>query len=185
LCGYAEIVKAALIGDADLFDRLDAAGETVLSGTLLDQAIAAAVAFKAGIVAADEKEAGQRALLNLGHTFGHAFEADAPKDTIRHGEAVAAGIGLAFDYSARLGHCPVQDAACVKAHLRRVGLPDGPKTLAHTDWNAASLVARMRDDKKNRDGRITLILARGIGNAYIESQADESDLVAFMETSLK
>lgn len=178
--GYAEIVKAALIGDAPLFDRLEAAGADILGGEKLDDAIAAAVAFKAQIVAEDEKEAGRRALLNLGHTFGHAFEADAPKDAIRHGEAVAAGLALAFDYSVRLGVCPPEDAERVKAHLRETGLPDGPKSLAFTDWNASSLIARMKDDKKNKDGQITLILARGIGKAYIARDADPNDLAAFL-----
>ncbi|RKR00518.1 3-dehydroquinate synthase [Maricaulis maris] len=182
--GYAEIVKAALIGDAAMFDRLEAAGAGVLDGRELDTAVAAAIAFKARIVAEDEREGGVRALLNLGHTFGHAFEADAPKDVIRHGEAVAAGIALAFAYSAQRGDCSATDAARVTAHLRAVGLPATPNELAHTDWNAASLVARMRDDKKNRDGRITLILTRGIGAAFIDAAADEADLLAFMETQL-
>lgn len=179
--GYAEIVKAALIGDAPLFGRLEAAGADVLGGDRLDDAVAAAIAFKARIVAEDEKEAGKRALLNLGHTFGHAFEADAPKDAIRHGEAVAAGMSLAFAYSERLGVCPAGTTERVKAHLRETGLPDGPKSLAFTGWNASSLVARMRDDKKNKDGQITLILARGIGEAYIARDADPDDLAAFLK----
>ncbi len=185
LSGYAEIIKAALIGDAAMFERLDAQRANIMTGDALNQAIADAVGFKARIVAEDEKEAGRRALLNLGHTFGHAFEADAPKNAIRHGEAVAAGICLAFDYSAHIGACTIEDAERVRAHMLGVGLPAGPKTLAYRDWNAHSLIARMRDDKKNKDGRITLILARGIGNAYIDPDVDESDLVAFMETSLK
>jgi len=182
--GYAEIVKAALIGDAALFERLEEAGADVLDGADLDAAIAAAVAFKARIVAKDEREGGVRALLNLGHTFGHAFEADAPKDAIRHGEAVAAGIALAFAYSAHRGDCSTADAARVAAHIRTVGLPASAGELKHSDWNAASLVARMRDDKKNKDGRITLILTRGIGDAFIDPAADEADLLSFMETQL-
>lgn len=182
--GYAEIVKAALIGDAPLFAQLEAAGAGVLDGADLDQAVAAAVAFKARIVAEDERETGVRALLNLGHTFGHAFEADAPKDVVRHGEAVAVGTALAFAYSAHRGDCSADHAARVAAHLRAVGLPASPAELAHSDWNAASLVSRMRDDKKNRDGRITLILARAIGAAFIDPAADEADLLAFMETQL-
>ena len=114
-----------------------------------------------------------------------AFEAEAPKDAIRHGEAVAAGIALAFEYSAHLGHCTVEEAERVGAHLAAIGLPSSPDTLAWTDWDAHRLVARMRDDKKNKDGKITLILARGIGNAYIETNVDEDDLVAFLETKLK
>lgn len=182
--GYAEIVKAALIGDAAMFDRLDALGMAALSGAELDQAIADAVAFKARIVAEDEREAGRRALLNLGHTFGHAFEAEAPKDSIRHGEAVAAGLALAFRYSAHLGHVSDAEAARVEAHLAAVGLPARASDLQFTDWSARALVDRMRDDKKNQDGQITLVLAHAIGNAYIDRTTDEADLVRFMETSL-
>lgn len=182
--GYAEIVKAALIGDAPLFDALEAAGADALHGPALSRAVAAAIAFKARIVAEDEREGGVRALLNLGHTFGHAFEAEAPKDAIRHGEAVAAGLGLAFAYSAHRGLCPQADADRVAAHLRAVGLPHGADSLAFTDWKAERLIARMRDDKKNQDGRITLILARGIGRAYIDRDTDETDLTRFLETQL-
>jgi len=103
---------------------------------------------------------------------------------IRHGEAVAVGTALAFAYSARRGECSAGDAARVAAHLRAVGLPASPGELAHKDWAAASLVSRMRDDKKNRDGRITLILARAIGDAFIDPSADEADLLTFMETQL-
>ena len=182
--GYAEIVKAALIGDRPLFDRLEAAGETALDGETLSEAVAAAVAFKARIVAEDEREAGARALLNLGHTFGHAFEAEAPKDSIRHGEAVAAGLALAFGFSVHKGLCPAGDAERVRAHLRAAGLPDSPQTLAHTGWDAERLIDRMRDDKKNRDGRIALVLARGIGEAFIDRDTDETDLQRFVETQL-
>jgi len=185
LSGYAEIIKAALIDDAQLFDSLENIGVQVFDSRALAQAIAAAVAFKARIVAEDEQERGRRALLNLGHTFGHAFEAEAPKDVVRHGEAVAVGMALAFDYSAHLGVCPAEDAQRVRAHLDDIGLPSAAGKLAHTQWDARRLVARMRDDKKNQDGRITLILARGIGNAYIETNVDEEDLVAFLETKLK
>lgn len=182
--GYAEIVKAALIGDAAMFDRLDAAGAGVLQGAPLSAAIADAVAFKARIVAEDEREHGARALLNLGHTFAHAFEAEAPKDAIRHGEAVAAGTALAFRYSVARGECPAGDADRVEAHLRAVGLPWNAASLAYSNWDAARLVERMRDDKKNRAGEITLILARGIGKAWIDRRIDATHLVAFLETSL-
>lgn len=182
--GYAEILKAALIGDADMFDRLETAGKSALDGAGLTQAIADAVAFKARIVEEDEREAGRRALLNLGHTFGHAFEAEAPKDSIRHGEAVAVGCALALAYSVEKGHADPSEAERLATHLREIGLPAGPSELAHSDWNSEALLARMRDDKKNRDGRITLILTRGIGNAYIDDTTDETDLVRFMETTL-
>jgi len=182
--GYAEIVKAALIGDADMFDRLEKAGPDALEGQVLTQAISDAIAYKAKIVSQDERETGVRALLNLGHTFAHAFEACAPKDSIRHGEAVAAGLSLAFQYAHHKGICPENDVDRVTAHLRNMGLPDGPKTLVHKDWNAKDLVDCMRNDKKNQGGQITLVLARGIGNAYIDTTSDEADLVRFMETTL-
>ncbi|MHA6287427.1 3-dehydroquinate synthase [Maricaulis sp. CAU 1757] len=182
--GYAEIVKAALIGDARRFGALEAKGGGILAGTDLRDAIAEAIAFKARIVAADERESGARALLNLGHTFAHALEAEAPPDTIRHGEAVAAGLGLAFDYSVRRGDCPAGDAARVRRHLRDIGLPDHPCALPHQNWSAAGLVNRMRDDKKNRGGQITLVLAHGIGNAYIAHDTDAEDLFDFLETQL-
>ncbi|WP_339332907.1 3-dehydroquinate synthase [uncultured Maricaulis sp.] len=182
--GYAEIVKAALIGDAPMFDDLETSGAGVLDGSRLDGAVAAAIAFKARIVAEDEREGGVRALLNLGHTFGHALEAEVPKDAIRHGEAVAVGIALAFAYSAHRGDCSTDDAARVTAHLRAVGLPASIRELNYATWKPARLVARMRDDKKNKDGRITLILVRGIGQAFIDPAVDEADLLTFMETQL-
>lgn len=182
--GYAEILKAALIGDVALFDRLEAAGTGALTGDLLTELIAAAIAFKARIVEEDEREAGRRALLNLGHTFGHAFEAEAAKGEIRHGEAVAVGCVLALAYSAHRGLAPADDVDRVRAHLRAVGLPASPGELGNGQWQADALLARMRDDKKNKDGRITLILTRGIGNAYIDETTDETDLVRFMETTL-
>ena len=184
LAGYAEIVKAALIGDAPLFDALEADGADVMEGEALSRAVAAAIAFKARIVAEDEREGGVRALLNLGHTFGHAFEAEAPKNAIRHGEAVAAGLGLAFAYSGHRGLCSRADADRVRDHLETVGLPHGATSLAVKNWEADRLIARMRDDKKNQDGRITLILARGIGDAYIDRETDETDLTRFLETQL-
>lgn len=183
--GYAEIVKAALIGDKPLFEKLERAGKAALEdGSHLSRAVTASVAFKATIVARDEHERDARALLNLGHTFAHAFEAEAPRDAIRHGEAVAAGLALAFAYSAQLEKCPKDHADRVAAHLRAVGLPDGPNSLTHKDWSAPGLIARMRDDKKNKNGRITLILATGIANAYIDRDIDEDHLTRFLESQL-
>jgi 3-dehydroquinate synthase len=183
--GYAEIVKAALIGDTALFERLEAAGPDILRGEDLTHAISDAVRFKANIVAKDEREAGVRALLNLGHTFAHAFEADAPKDAIRHGEAVAVGLALAFRFSAEHASCDPADAGRVEAHLRQIGLPAAPQDLPFSGWSAQSLIERMRGDKKNMGGKITLILAHGIGNAYIDHDIDETDLVRFLKKVLK
>lgn len=183
--GYAEIVKAGLIADAGLFDRLEALGGEALSGEALTRSIAEAVAFKARIVAEDERESGVRALLNLGHTFAHAFEAEARPGALIHGEAVAAGLGQAFAYSARLGVCPQSHAARVSAHLRAVGLPASGSELAGGPFDAGAIVARMRSDKKNSGGAITLVLARAIGEAYIAPGADADTLTAYVKEDLR
>lgn len=181
--GYAEILKAALIGDAALFDRLEAAGDDVYTPDVLQSGLASAIRFKAGVVARDEKEAGERALLNLGHTFGHAFEAEAP-GAMTHGEAVAAGLALAFQYSAQRGDCPQTDADRVSAHLRAAGLPDGPKALPGGPFDPARLVDRIRHDKKNSGGTITLVLARSIGDAFIAPGMDADDLNRFLKSRM-
>ncbi len=178
--GYAEIIKAGLIADETLFERLETAGASGLHGDALTAAIADAVAFKARIVAEDEHEAGRRALLNLGHTFGHAFEAEARPGALIHGEAVALGLVLAFDYSVRLGVCPQEDADRARALVEAAGLPATINTLAGGPYDAGALVARMGADKKNAGGAITLILARGVGKAYIAPGADVKDLTAFL-----
>lgn len=178
--GYAEIVKAGLIADRPLFDRLEALGPGALDGDALTQAIAAAVAFKARIVAGDEHERGARALLNLGHTFAHAFEAEAAKGALIHGEAVAAGLTLALRYSVRLGVCPQSDAERAEAHIAAAGLPARMADLPGGPFDAARLVARMGSDKKNTGGAITLVLARGVGEAYIFPGADRDDLERFL-----
>jgi 3-dehydroquinate synthase len=185
LAGYAEIVKAGLIQDPELFERLEAQGVDAVTGDSLVQAIADAVAFKARIVAEDERESGVRALLNLGHTFGHAFEAEAEKGALIHGEAVACGLALAFRYSVRLGVCRSEDAARVEAHLQAVGLPARISDLPGGPYDAARLLSRMGDDKKNSGGAITLILARGIGDAFITRETDRSDLAAFLSSEVE
>lgn len=182
--GYAEIVKAGLIGDAALFEELEAAGSSALSLERLIGFIAEAVRFKARIVAGDEIESGQRALLNLGHTFGHAFEAEARPGTLVHGEAVALGLVLALKYSQRIGSAPEGVAQRVADHLRAVGLPARLGDLPGGPYEAGALIARMGSDKKNTGGRITLILSRGIGEAYIEPNADPDDLSAFLQEEL-
>jgi len=182
--GYAEILKAGLIADRPLFERLEAAGANGLTGACLVEAIADAVAFKARIVAEDEREAGRRALLNLGHTFGHAFEAEAAKGALVHGEAVAAGMVLAFDYSVRLGVCPPADAKRARAAIASAGLPTEGLNLPGGPYQAEALVERMASDKKNSGGLITLVLARGVGDAYIAPGADSADLTGFLREEL-
>jgi 3-dehydroquinate synthase len=178
--GYAEVVKCGLIGDADFFAWCEAHGAALLAGDAdaRTHAIARSVAFKAAIVAEDEREtAGRRALLNLGHTFGHALEAETGfSDRLLHGEAVALGTALAFRFSAERGLCSAEDAARVAAHLEAVGLP------ASLDiGSGASLAAHMAHDKKASGGRVPFILARGIGEAFVDKQVDLADVAAFLD----
>ncbi len=168
--GYAEIAKAGLIGDAAFFAWCEQHGAAVIAGDPAAQAEAVyrACAFKAQVVGDDEREekpSDGRALLNLGHTFGHALEAEIGFGTILHGEAVAAGIGLAFRLSANLGLCPPAEAARVIAHLTALGLP-GELALLNRRLSAARLVGHMRRDKKMRDRRLNFVLVRGVGRAF-------------------
>lgn len=182
--GYAEIVKYALIEDAPFFDWLDANGPALLAGNAEARrhAIATSVAGKAGIVARDEREtAGVRALLNLGHTFGHALEAEAGfSDRLLHGEAVAAGIALAFAFSAERGLCPGADAERVRAHLATGGLPTGLRE-AGISATGQKLVDHMMLDKKKEGGRIPFILACGIGQAFVDNDVALVDVAAFLD----
>ncbi len=185
--GYAEIVKYALIEDAALFGWLEAHGPAVIAGDgdAREAAIAAAVAGKAAIVGADERETGgRRALLNLGHTFGHALEAETGfSDRLLHGEAVALGLVLAFDHSAERGLCPADDAVQVRAHLAAAGLPTALGAVI-PGASGARLVAHMRHDKKAEGGALVLILARGIGAAFVERQVDAEAVAAFLDRQL-
>jgi len=171
--GYAEIAKAGLIGDAAFFTWCESHGAAVIAGDRATQAeaILRACAFKAQVVGDDEREEKPndgRALLNLGHTFGHALEAELGYGTILHGEAVAVGIGLAFKLSAALGLCTPDDAARVIAHMAAVGLP-AELTHLNRRLSAERLISHMRRDKKMRDGQLHFVLARGIGQAFTRS----------------
>jgi len=182
--GYAEVVKYGLIDDFAFFEWCEANGEKLLAGDpeAREHAIAHSVGAKARIVAEDERETtGKRALLNLGHTFGHALEAETGfSDRLLHGEGVAAGMALAFAYSARRGLCPGQDAERVAAHLRAVGLPDGVKA-AGIDASGATLVDHMRHDKKMDAGTLPFLLAHGIGRTYLDHSVDLADVEAFLD----
>jgi 3-dehydroquinate synthase len=183
--GYAEVVKYGLIGDADFFTWLEANGQTLLAGDPqhLIEAVAVSCRAKAAIVAADEREGGIRALLNLGHTFGHALEAETGfSDRLLHGEAVAAGMMLAFDLSVRLGYCPAADVERLRRHLAAVGLSTGLKVLAGCP--PERLLAHMQGDKKVADGRLTFILARGIGRAFIDRAAPLAAVRALLADAL-
>ena len=183
--GYAEVVKYGLIDDPAFFDWCEAEAPALLAGNpdARTRAIAHSVAAKARIVAADEREtAGVRALLNLGHTFGHALEADTGfSDRLFHGEAVACGMALAFRYSARLGLCDPAESARVTAHLAAVGLP---VTLAAAGVHATGpeLVAHMAHDKKMAAGTLPFLLARGIGRTFLSTDVDRADVALFLDS---
>jgi len=178
--GYAEVAKAGLINDAGFFDRLEALGPAALTDDLT-QTIARAVAIKAAVVTADEREAGERALLNLGHTFAHAIERCAGYDgRIVHGEAVAVGLCLAFRLSVRLGLAPPVDADRVARHLRDVGLPTAFGGLG-AGFTAGEIQAAMAQDKKVKDGVVRFVLARGIGRAFVSQGVEPGLLAAFLE----
>ena len=182
--GYAEVVKYGLIDDPGFFDWCETNGAALLAGDADARlyAIAHAVAAKARIVAADEHETnGTRALLNLGHTFGHALEADAGfSDRLLHGEGVAAGCSLAFAYSARRGLCGADDAARVSAHFRSVGLPDG-LSVARIGATGAVMVDHMRHDKKMAAGTLPFLLVRGIGQTFLDRSVDLADVETFLD----
>ncbi len=171
--GYAEIAKAGLIGDPAFYQWCEAHAAAVLAGDRAAQAEAVlrACAFKASVVGDDEREEKPndgRALLNLGHTFGHALEAELGYGAILHGEAVAVGIGLAFRLSAELGLCAVGDAERVIGHLLAAGLP-AELPMLNRRISAARLIEHMRRDKKMRDGQLKFVLVRGIGHAFTSS----------------
>lgn len=182
--GYAEIAKYGLIEDAAFFDWLDANAPAIMSGDLAARcrAIEVAVAGKGRIVAEDERETGdRRALLNLGHTFGHALEAETGfSDRLLHGEAVALGCVLAMEYSAERGLCSAGDAERTRRHFTTAGLPT---TLSEAGIAAdgARLTAYMASDKKKAGGRVAFILSRGIGKAFVDRDVEMSDVADFLE----
>ena len=182
--GYAEVVKYGLIDDFAFFEWCEANGPALLDGDpeARAYAIAHSVSAKARIVAEDERETtGKRALLNLGHTFGHALEAETGfSDKLLHGEGVAAGMALAFAFSAEQGLCPGQDSERVAAHLRAVGLPDGLKTAGITA-SGARLVEHMLHDKKMEAGTLPFLLARGIGQTYLDKKVELGEVAAFLD----
>lgn len=182
--GYAEVVKYGLIDDAGFFAWCEAHGAALLAGDRNAQAhaIAHSVAAKARIVAADERETQDiRALLNLGHSFGHALEAETGySDRLLHGEAVAAGMALAHRFSAAQGLCPAADAERVAAHLAAVGLPHDLAS-AGVDADGATLAGHMAHDKKVRGGKLPLILTRGIGQSFVTDEYGLDVVAAFLD----
>ena len=189
--GYAELVKYGLLGDAGFFDWLETNWREVFSGgqssgnSAREHAIAVSCRGKAGVVARDERESGERALLNLGHTFGHAFEAGAGfSDRLLHGEAVALGMALAFDFSARRGLLSEAEAARASAHLDAVGLPTHVNQVPGGVPGVDALMDLIAQDKKVKRGKLTFILVRGIGKAFVESGVDATDVRAFLADKL-
>jgi 3-dehydroquinate synthase len=176
--GLAEVVKGAAIGDPDFFAWLEAHADALVGREQvpLVEAIARKCRYKAGVVARDETERGERALLNLGHTFGHALETAGGYTEWLHGEAVAIGMVLAARLSERLGMAGVEDTARLAALLHRLGLPTAPAA----GGDAERLLALMRLDKKNVAGTLRLILWRGIGRAEIVPGVDEADVLAVL-----
>ena len=176
--GYAEIVKYGLINDPEFFTWLNT--NPLSEAKNLSQAIYKSCEAKAKIVAADEKEGGVRALLNLGHTFGHALEAETGfSDKLLHGEAVALGMVMAFEFSRQLGLCKHTEVDRILEHFNSRDLPVAPREYVKK-WKVDNLVEHMKSDKKVKDGKMVFILARGIGQAFINESVSETDLRKFL-----
>ena len=182
--GYAEMAKVGLIGDAPFFDWLEKNREEVFAGgPARISAIAKSVAFKAKTVATDEHETGERALLNLGHTFGHAIEAACGfnPDRLVHGEAVAIGMVMAHDFSVSEGLAPATDAERVRAHLKSAGLPVSIDSIPGPKFSVDELVRHIGQDKKVKRGKLTFILTRGIGKAFIANDVSPEKVRTFLD----
>jgi 3-dehydroquinate synthase len=184
--GYAEVAKYGLIADADFFAWLDANWQQVFAGgAARDHAIAVSCRMKAAIVARDERETGERALLNLGHTFGHALEGAAGfSSRLLHGEAISLGIVLAFAFSVRLGLLPAAAAARVERHFAAVGLPTHLRSIAGGPPEPDQLMELIAQDKKVRRGKLTFILAREIGDCFVASDVEAADVRSFLVEKL-
>ncbi|MZR29279.1 3-dehydroquinate synthase [Sneathiella litorea] len=188
LAGYAEVVKYGLLGDYEIFEWLELNGKKVIEGDAAARiyAVEQSVKAKARIVAKDEREGGVRALLNLGHTFGHALEAETGYGPhLNHGEAVAIGMIMAAELSASLGYLDRQDCGRIRAHFKSLGLPVRVPDIAGVNWNAEKLLAHMRQDKKISGGKITLILMKAIGDTFITKTIEEADILSLLQQELK
>jgi 3-dehydroquinate synthase len=184
--GYAEVAKYGLLGDAAFFSWLEKNWQDVFAGgPAREHAIAVCCRAKAAIVARDERETGERALLNLGHTFGHALEAGCRfSERLLHGEAVALGMAMAFEFSARKGLIPAAEAARAAAHLAAVGLPTHLKYIPGGVPTADVLMDLIGQDKKVRRGTLTFILVHGIGRAFIENNVSATEVRTFLDHKL-
>tara|TARA_R110002095_G_scaffold216249_2_gene212679 strand:- start:377 stop:1489 length:1113 start_codon:yes stop_codon:yes gene_type:complete len=187
LAGYGEVVKYGLLGDAVYFDWLEAQGPALAAGDTdaRVQAVRRAVQMKADIVIRDETEQGDRALLNLGHTFCHALEsATGYGDRLLHGEGVSIGCALAFELSARLGLCPQEDPSRVRAHLKAMGMKTDLKDIDGDLPGAEVLLDLMGQDKKVVDGQLRFILARRIGDAFVTGDVPREAVLALLQDAL-
>lgn len=187
LAGYAEVVKYGLINDPEFFAWLEQQGADVLAGDVaaITHAVKTSCEHKADIVRQDEREGGKRALLNLGHTFGHALEAETGfGDELLHGEAVAIGMVLAFQLSAAKGLCPQEDVKRLIAHCHATGLPWRMRAIRDT-WNIDALIGHFAKDKKVDEGKLTFILAKGIGESYISQDVTHDELGNVLEAAMK
>ena len=181
--GYAEVIKYGLLGDMAFFEWLETNGAAVIDRdpSVLLHAVGRSVEMKAEIVAEDEREQGRRALLNLGHTFAHALEAEnGYGDGLRHGEAVGAGMALAFRFSASLGLIPGQDAQRATRAIAAAGLPTRMSEVAGHPFRADRMIAHMSQDKKAEAGRLTFILAHGLGDAFVARNVDANAVRDFL-----
>jgi 3-dehydroquinate synthase len=177
------VAKYGALGDADFFGWLETLGAQALGGEpdALVKAVAHSCQMKADIVARDEREKGERALLNLGHTFAHALErASGYSQRLIHGEAVAIGTVLAFRLSVRLGLCSGQDSQRFQRHLESVGLPTAISDIPGPRPDADALIAHMAHDKKVMDGRLTFVLVKGIGQAFLTRDVPQDALRAVL-----
>jgi 3-dehydroquinate synthase len=182
--GYAEVAKYGLLGDAGFFSWLEDNADGIFSGSLQARmkAIETSCQAKASIVAEDEREGGVRALLNLGHTFGHALEAATGYSSrLLHGEGVSIGMIMAFRFSERLNLCPAGTAERVTRHLKGVGLPVSTREIPGDLPDAETLLDIMHQDKKAVGGKLTFILARDIGEAFIARDVDKASVLAFLK----
>jgi 3-dehydroquinate synthase len=187
LAGYGEVVKYGLLGDAEFFDWLETHGPALASGdrSARVHAVTRSCQMKAEIVLRDEFEQGDRALLNLGHTFCHALEAATGySDRLLHGEGVAIGCALAFELSARLGLCSQEDPSRVRAHFCAMGLKTDIADIAGDLPGAAALLDLMGQDKKVIDGKLRFVLARGIGQAFVTSDVPRKAVLGLLTDAL-
>ncbi|WP_062016603.1 3-dehydroquinate synthase [Aureimonas sp. AU4] len=184
--GYAEVAKYGLIDRPDFFNWLEENWRIVFAGPGRAEAVTVSCEAKAAVVAGDEREDGARALLNLGHTFGHALESAARYDPARlvHGEAVSIGMALAHRFSTRLGLCPADETRRAVAHLRAVGLPTTIGEIAGGGFSADELMGKIAQDKKVQRGSLTFILTRGIGRAFVARDVEPAAVAAFLADEL-